>query len=126
MVPEPSRSPTFIAQPDEAWCMSCCTDDQYMYLKLVRQRGRGFLHFCLFAGRQRVACHNCLPLLVAGKLGASDPEAGCVGTVPQFGTIMTQQFADPRPRAGPDVWAERHEGVERGPGEDATHTIEMD
>ena len=22
---------------DEAWCTSCCTDDQYMYLKLVRQ-----------------------------------------------------------------------------------------
>src|SRR5215470_4562144 len=37
MVPLPSRSPTFMAQPDEAWCTSCCTDDQYMYLKLVRQ-----------------------------------------------------------------------------------------
>ena len=35
MVPEPSRSPTLIAQPLEAWCTSCCTDDQYMYLKLV-------------------------------------------------------------------------------------------
>ena len=26
-----------MAQPLEAWCTSCCTDDQYMYLKLVRQ-----------------------------------------------------------------------------------------
>src|SRR5882757_8747651 len=37
MVPDPKRSPTFMAQPDEAWCTNCCTDDQYMYLKLVRQ-----------------------------------------------------------------------------------------
>ena len=37
MVPLPKRSPTFMAQPEEAWCTSCCTDDQYMYLKLVRQ-----------------------------------------------------------------------------------------
>ncbi len=36
MVPDPRRSPTFMAQPLEAWCMSCCTDDQYMYLKFVR------------------------------------------------------------------------------------------
>ena len=36
MVPLPKRSPTFMAQPEEAWCTSCCTDDQYMYLKLVR------------------------------------------------------------------------------------------
>jgi hypothetical protein len=37
MVPLPKRSPTFIAQPEDAWCTSCCTEDQYMYLKLVRQ-----------------------------------------------------------------------------------------
>ena len=36
MVPLPRRSPTFIAQPEEAWCINCCTEDQYMYLKLVR------------------------------------------------------------------------------------------
>ncbi|MBC9884137.1 hypothetical protein G8O24_43725, partial [Bradyrhizobium sp. INPA01-394B] len=35
-VPLPRRSPTFMAQPDDAWCISCCTEDQYMYLKLVR------------------------------------------------------------------------------------------
>src|SRR5215475_10685029 len=37
IVPDPKRSPMFMAQPEEAWCTSCCTDDQYMYLKLVRQ-----------------------------------------------------------------------------------------
>ena len=26
-----------MAQPLEAWCTNCWTDDQYMYLKLVRQ-----------------------------------------------------------------------------------------
>ena len=54
MVPLPRRSPTFMAQPDEAWCTSCCTDDQYMYLKLVRQ-----MCFASFIGAARKATSSC-------------------------------------------------------------------
>src|SRR5262249_35002283 len=37
-----------------------------------------------------------------------------LGIVAQLGMIVAQQFADPRARRGPDLWAERHEGVQRG------------
>ena len=30
MVPEPSTSPTDMAQPDDVWWASCCAGDQYM------------------------------------------------------------------------------------------------
>ncbi len=54
IVPLPRRSPTFIAQPLEAWCTSCCTEDQYMYLKLVRQ-----MRFASFIAPARKATSSC-------------------------------------------------------------------
>ena len=39
--------------------------------------------------------------------------------VAQLGMIVAQKLADPRPRLGPDLRPERHEGIERGAREHA-------
>src|SRR5882762_5054081 len=84
MVPLPKRSPTFMAQPDEAWCTSCCTDDQYMYLKLVRQiLAASFI--CAARNPTSVADRNCSAAPAAGKAAAPDPapdHAGETAPVP--------------------------------------------
>jgi hypothetical protein len=36
MVPEAKRSPALTGHPVTEWCTSCCTDDQYMFLRLER------------------------------------------------------------------------------------------
>ncbi len=36
--------------------------------------------------------------------------------------IVAQQLTDPRPRLRPDFWPQRHERIERGPGEHAERT----
>ena len=76
MVPLPRRSPTFMAQPDEAWCTSCCTDDQYMYLKLVRQMIGSLVH--LRRAQTDIELHdrNCSAAPAAGKAAAPDPAPG--------------------------------------------------
>ena len=40
-----------------------------------------------------------------------------LGIVAQFRIIVPQQFADPRPGARPYLWPQRHERVQRRPGE---------